>query len=635
MRITISRCIATISLLALAARLSAQAPPLTKEYIYLDSRLIAVDGPAAATPAPPSLMPSASTLSASASTSNHIHVTATGAWNVSALPGWVSFTSSTGNGNGDIYYSVTQNGNSQRSGSFVIAGMTFNITQRSSTAFTAAPTVSVSTAEAASGFFTFKSTSPYTGSYINYMQVNLNTSNDFRDACYLHVGNDGTVYLAKDDNSTWQGSGYVGSSTPLANTQCSIDLSASTVTISGNDLVARLKITFKTLFAGTKRFYMATADNGGVSPNPYWVDTNTTYQPSAPPSQLMTVTPPTSSSPNGIGSYFYFTVTYPLVNAGDPYGANFVSGALIVINSNLNGGTGCYISFSRVDKSFYMVNSGQSGKAGDNNSIVSPQCTMNLQDTFVTYSNFGQTVNIQASIQFNDPRDPLFSFPGVLGNTNSWILATDRAGRNSGWVQSTSPYIVNLSNSAPTYNIPPDTPANWNGPASSVIVPNLTKRALYTLNVNEPNTGNYMNWFQVYFGPTGAAGSQGGCYFFYTNLDDRIYLAYSNNTGWRDSAYRTEGKVLDNGICRILTGASTTSVTRGGFPRQLSLSLTIEFYNSHVDNDPLNSPPGGPSIYGTTIGYRGEHAIRFYSENRAAVTDASPWSALDLNNVWP
>ena len=82
MRIKNVRLAATISTLALALQLGAQAPQLSKEYIYLDSRLIAVDGPPAAPPSPAVLLPSAITLTSAPSSSNHIGVTASSAWNV-------------------------------------------------------------------------------------------------------------------------------------------------------------------------------------------------------------------------------------------------------------------------------------------------------------------------------------------------------------------------------------------------------------------------------------------------------------------------------------------------------------------------------------------------------------------------
>ena len=483
---------------------------------------------------------------------------------------------------------------------------------------------------AASGFFTFKATSPYGGAYINYLQSNLNVVHDFREACYFLVQLDGRVYLATDTGAQWQDNGYVGTARTIGNSQCSINLATSTVAINGNDMVARLKITYPPIFAGTKRFFMAAADNGGIATTGYWVNTNTDYVPNPAPAMLLTANKPTASPNSGNA----FTYTFQIKNT-NPFGRDFISGALMLINANLDGGTACWISYSRVDNGFYMLNSGQYGKPGDSDPLVSPQCTLHLSTTYVTQPD-SQTIVISAYIRFPDPRNSDFQFPGVLGTTNSWILAKDRAGRDFGWEQSASPITVNIASpSAPTYDSPPDSPAYWNGPANSVVIPNLTKGVYYTFNVNEPNTGNYMNWSQVYMGPEGA-NTKGLCYFLYSNLDDRIYLAYANSAFWRDSASRTDGRVLDNGICRIRTGAATTSVVRNGVPGKLSVSLTIEFYNSHLNTEPLNSAPGeNPSIWNTMIGYMGNHAIRFYSQNRAGVGNAIPWSALDANNVCP
>ena len=75
----------------------------------------------------------------------------------------------------------------------------------------------------------------------------------------------GTLHLLDDTGTTWQSSG-IGTSTPLQNSQCSIDVSASTATPAGNALTLSLPVTFAPAFAGAKNIYMyaatATANSG-------------------------------------------------------------------------------------------------------------------------------------------------------------------------------------------------------------------------------------------------------------------------------------------------------------------------------------------------------------------------------------
>jgi len=81
------------------------------------------------------------------------------------------------------------------------------------------------------------------------------------------------VHLLDDAGAVWQ-SAVPGTSTPLQNSQCSIDVSASSVTAVGNTLTLSLPITFTPAFAGAKNIYMYAASatsNSGWQDRGDWV----------------------------------------------------------------------------------------------------------------------------------------------------------------------------------------------------------------------------------------------------------------------------------------------------------------------------------------------------------------------------
>jgi hypothetical protein len=75
-----------------------------------------------------------------------------------------------------------------------------------------------------------------------------------RPSATLYLLNDGQMWLP----------GALGSATSLQNSQCAIDLAASSVNLSGNTLTLDLAMTFKPGYAGSKNIYMYAANPGNV-----------------------------------------------------------------------------------------------------------------------------------------------------------------------------------------------------------------------------------------------------------------------------------------------------------------------------------------------------------------------------------
>ena len=88
---------------------------------------------------------------------------------------------------------------------------------------------------------------------LSVVQTVINSSLDYAGSCstYYFPGAN-TLELVQDSGSGYVGSGVLGTAGTLENSQCSINLGASTATGTGTNLTVNLAITFKATFTGPK-----------------------------------------------------------------------------------------------------------------------------------------------------------------------------------------------------------------------------------------------------------------------------------------------------------------------------------------------------------------------------------------------
>jgi hypothetical protein len=128
--------------------------------------------------------------------------------------------------------------------------------------------VSVTPSSGAGGTQTFSFTYSDANGYADLANVYLlfNTTNSYLGSCGVTFNNSRSkVSLIQDSGTAWLSPLSVGVPGALQNSQCSLDLGASSVTRAGNDLTLRLAITFKPAFAGTRSVFMKAVDGGGLA----------------------------------------------------------------------------------------------------------------------------------------------------------------------------------------------------------------------------------------------------------------------------------------------------------------------------------------------------------------------------------
>jgi hypothetical protein len=96
-----------------------------------------------------------------------------------------------------------------------------------------------------------------------WVYFNATLANPAGNACMLYYSvATNQIYLLNDNVTAWLPA-TPRSATTLGNSQCSVNVAATTVLVSGNTLALNLAMTFQASFAGTKNIYMYAEDVSG------------------------------------------------------------------------------------------------------------------------------------------------------------------------------------------------------------------------------------------------------------------------------------------------------------------------------------------------------------------------------------
>src|SRR5260370_15543773 len=167
-----------------------------------------------------------------------------------------------------------------------------------------------------------------------WAQVVINSTLSGFQACYFSYNRGPNAIGLDGDNNTWPNPVTVGSGGLLSNSQCTVDATASSFSVSGNNLTLNVAITFSPSFAGTKNIYMIAADNNGITSDWLPAGTWTVGNPTVP--SVVSSTPSA-----GGGSPQTCTFVY-----SDTGGWANVNNPPLLFNSSITVGNGCYIGYN-------------------------------------------------------------------------------------------------------------------------------------------------------------------------------------------------------------------------------------------------------------------------------------------------
>jgi trimeric autotransporter adhesin len=294
-----------------------------------------------------------------------------------------------------------------------------------------------------SAVFTIVVTDPSGAADLNQVHLLVNSAQSGVGACYVYYSPLAKLlYLRNDANSGWLTPSLPpGSSGTVAGSQCTLNASSSTVSVSGNNLTLNVSVTFASSVLGTRKVYSYA---GGVSGlNTGWLNTGSwTPSASAGPPTVVSLTP---SSGSGQSVVFSAVVS-------DPYGAADLNQVRLLVNSGVNGVGACYVYYSPQAKLLYLRDDANAAwvapslTPGGSGTVANSQCTLSASSSTVSTSANNMVLN--ASITFAS---------NLTSSRNVYLYAGGLSGLNSGWVNSGSWVPSAISSTASLSLAPPVT----------------------------------------------------------------------------------------------------------------------------------------------------------------------------------
>jgi hypothetical protein len=200
----------------------------------------------------------------------------------------------------------------------------------------------------------------------------------------------------------------------LQNSQCQLDVGASSVVQNGNDYRMDVTLAFNPSFVGPKTIFLRAFSNGLTTP---WMAAGAWTVPGAASAPRAI-----SSTPiDGTGQHRTFTFTY-----SDPAGFQNLTAVHALINTNLSGVNGCWFYYDASTNFLWLYNDNVTGvigplTPGTPGSIQNSRCTLFGDGTTVAGS--GNTLTINARLRFSN----------IIGLVHFYLLAQNALGQ-SGWV---------------------------------------------------------------------------------------------------------------------------------------------------------------------------------------------------------
>jgi hypothetical protein len=338
-----------------------------------------------------------------------------------------SFNPTTVTGSGSTTLTITTTGGASAGGiTITVTGASgslnhntsasLTITGASSGGYPAAVSVTPSSGSGASQTFTFTYSDPNGAADITSAQIDISATLSVSGACYLYYPRGlNEMYLASD-TGVWQGPLPIGSTGTLQNSQCTLNVGASSASMSGNTLTLNLALSFTAAFAGAKNVYMevenATHDSGWSQFGSWTVASS--VQSLSPPAPV-SVTPNTGS---GLSQTFAFVFT-------DGNGAADITTAQIDIAATLSVSGACYVYYPRGLNELYLASDTGVWQGplpiGSAGTLQNSQCTLNVGASSASMSGNTLTLNLA------------LSFTAAFAGAKNVYMEVENATHDSGW----------------------------------------------------------------------------------------------------------------------------------------------------------------------------------------------------------
>ena len=341
-------------------------------------------------------------------------------------------------------------------------------------------------------------------------------------------------YLINDAGNAVLGPLAQNAASTIANSQCTLNGTGSSVSLSGNTLTMNLNLTFTAAFGTAHTVFMYAADAGGL--NSGWQQKGTTGSATAPTAD--------SAATSAAGNLAQtLTLKYSSVN-----GFGYLSNAHALFNSSLSGTGACWVFYNRPVNGFYLINDAGTSflgplTVGSAGTLTNSQCTLN--GTGSSVSGTGNTLTVILSVTFT---------ASFGAGQNIFIYAGDQAGNNSGWQAKGT-----------TAQSAPPTADTVTGMANGSAAQSLT------LKYSSVNGYPYLSGLQALV--NGALNGTGACWVFYSKPADSFYLVNDAGTAFLGPLARGTGGTLVNTQCTLNGTGSTVTGSANTLTMTLNLSI--------------------------------------------------------------
>ncbi len=464
------------------------------------------------------------------------------AWTASSNnPAWLTITNgSSGTGSGSVGFSLAANPSSMaRTGSLTIGAQTINVTQGG----LSSPAALSVTPNAGTGLSrTFALQFSDAAGVANLQQVwvyfNTKLANPATSACMLYYNNaTNQIYLLNDYGTAWL-QATLGAASTLQNSQCSLNVAASTVALNTNTLTLNVAMAFKPSFTGVKNVYLKAVDilgsSSGWEQGGTWIVGTLAGTPAA-----VSVTPG-----SGSGTSQSFALQY-----SDSAGAASLQQVWAYFNATLANpaGNACMLYYQASTNQINLLN--DSGTAwlpatlGSATTLQNSQCSVNVESVTVALS--GNTLTLTLTVTFKS---------AFAGARNVYLRAVDVSRSNGGWQQLGTWTVTSSSGTASTVSMMPNS-----GSGNS---------QTFTVQYSDTAGAASLEQAWVYFNATLANPASNACLLYYNAPTNQINLLNDNATEWMPATIGS-ATTLQNSQCALNVEAGTVS------PSGNTLTLTV------------------------------------------------------------
>jgi len=377
-----------------------------------------------------------------------------------------------------------------------------------------------------------------------------NFSGSAANTCMLYYAKaTNQLFFLNNAGTAWSSPVAPGTAVTLSNSQCSVNVAATSVTSSGTNLTLNLPVTFTEAYAGTKSTYMYAA---GSSANSGWQTLGSWTVPAA--SEVVSDVSVTPSA--GAGLQQTFALQY-----ADSLGAADLASVWVWFTPSFNSGAAadtCMLYYAKATNQLFFLNDAGTAWSspvapGTAVTLSNSQCAVNVAATSVTSSGTNLTLNLPVT------------FTAAYAGTKSTYMYAAGSSANSGW----------------------QTLGSWTVPATSEVVSDVsvtpsagtgldqTFALQYADSLGAADLASVWVWFTPSFNSGAAANT---CMLYYARATNQLYFLNDAGTAWSSPVAPGTAVTLSNSQCSVNVAA--TSVTSSG--TNLTLNLPVAFTNTYV-----------------------------------------------------